>query len=449
MFRRDCLLFLLALGLAGPPCAAAQQPAVETPPAYDADQRALDLESFDTIWRLVRERHWAPDLGGVDWDAAREKYRPQVEAADSRDKARGVMSDLLHELGQSHYGVIPASAYGVLEEDENGDAPEDGKKSEPSADAGLTVRLVDDAILVTQVRPDSAAAAAGVKPGWRLLEVRDKPAEKILAAAQDASTGPLRAETIIGLSLARAFRGDVNQKIPAAFMDLDDQRVDVELSLQPSRGKLARFGNLPPMRVFIEHRLLDNGIGYVHFNLFFDPVTVMTQYNLALKQYQDARGLIIDLRGNRGGIAGMTMGMARPFVTEKKFLGVMKMRGGELRFNVTPTAHPYSRPVVVLIDECSISSAEILAGGLKDMQAAQIIGRRSAGLALPSNVMRLPNGDGFQYALANYTSASGQVLEKAGVEPHQTMKLSRQVLGKQGDPFLAAASKWILDADGE
>ena len=99
----------------------------------------------------------------------------------------------------------------------------------------------------------------------------------------------------------------------------------------------------------------------------------MQQYYKAVDDYRDGRGLIIDLRGNLGGIAGMTIGMARPFVSEKQRLGVMQTRGGEMSFNVFPTAKPYAKPVVLLIDECSISSAEIFSGGLKDIQAAHVI----------------------------------------------------------------------------
>ena len=74
----------------------------------------------------------------------------------------------------------------------------------------------------------------------------------------------------------------------------------------------------------------------------------------------------------------------------------MKTKQGEMRFFVNENYDPIECPVAVLVDECSISSAEILSGGLKDMELARVFGHRTAGLALPSTVIRLPNGDGFR-----------------------------------------------------
>ncbi len=169
----------------------------------------------------------------------------------------------------------------------------------------------------------------------------------------------------------------------------------------------------------------------------------MTQYRKAIEEFRDADGLIIDLRGNYGGIGAMTMGMASPFVEDPSPLGVMKMRNQEIKFSVNVTAEPYDKPVAVLIDECSISSAEIFSGGLKDLGVAKIFGKTTAGLALPSVIVKLPNGDGFQYAMANYVSASGGSLEGVGVIPDHKVELDRETLKTGKDPFVTSASGWI------
>ena len=72
-----------------------------------------------------------------------------------------------------------------------------------------------------------------------------------------------------------------------------------------------------------------------------------------------------------------------------------------------------------------------------------MFGTTSAGAALPSVIERLPNGDGFQHAIANYISAGGQELEGYGVTPDQVVELERDTLLRGVDPVLNAALVWI------
>jgi carboxyl-terminal processing protease len=100
--------------------------------------------------------------------------------------------------------------------------------------------------------------------------------------------------------------------------------------------------------------------------------------------------------------------------------------------------------VALLIDDLSASTSEIFAGGLQDLGLVRIFGMRTAGAALPSMIEKLPNGDGFQYAVANYISEGGKVLEGVGVVPDVEVIPTRENLLKDGDPILEAARKWLL-----
>jgi carboxyl-terminal processing protease len=100
--------------------------------------------------------------------------------------------------------------------------------------------------------------------------------------------------------------------------------------------------------------------------------------------------------------------------------------------------------VAVLIDEKSASTSEIMAGGLKDLGRARLFGLTTAGAALPSYIEKLPNGDGFQYAVANYVSEGGYELEGNGVAPDVEIYAGRDEFLEQGDPVLESALQWIL-----
>ena len=76
---------------------------------------------------------------------------------------------------------------------------------------------------------------------------------------------------------------------------------------------------------------------------------------------------------------------------------------------------------------------------------ARLFGTTTAGLALPSTVVKLPNGDALQYAFATYTSSSGKVLEGVGVIPDEAISPSSDDLAKNNDPVLARAVEWIQE----
>jgi len=137
--------------------------------------------------------------------------------------------------------------------------------------------------------------------------------------------------------------------------------------------------------------------------------------------------------------------MAGWFVEEKgQRLGTMIMRTGEFNFIINTRANGYHGRVALLIDDLSASTSEIFAGGLQDLKLARVFGTRTAGAALPSMIEKLPNGDGFQYAIANYISEGGEVLEGVGVVPDVEVVPTRENLQSEGDPILEAARKWLL-----
>jgi carboxyl-terminal processing protease len=124
-------------------------------------------------------------------------------------------------------------------------------------------------------------------------------------------------------------------------------------------------------------------------------------------------------------------------------LGTLYMRDTMLKFVVNPRANTFSGPLAILVDGASASTSEIFAGGMKDLGRARIFGTHTAAAALPSLFEKLPNGDGFQYAIANYISEGGQPLEGLGVTPDVETPLSREALLAGKDPALDAAIAWI------
>jgi carboxyl-terminal processing protease len=198
-----------------------------------------------------------------------------------------------------------------------------------------------------------------------------------------------------------------------------------------------RFGNFPPQYAEFESNRLEGGIGYIRFNIFVTPL--MDRIRAAIRSMLDVRGIIIDLRGNPGGFGGMAAGIAGVLEAKQTSLGAMKLRSGRQAFIVFPQKDAYLGPVVVLVDGGSASTSEIFAAGLQESGRATIVGERTMGAALPSIFGKLPTGALFQYAIADFRTPKGVLIEGLGVKPDIEIKLTRRALLEGRDPQLDAA----------
>lgn len=400
------------------------------------NQTARNVESFEVVWKTIRDKHFDPKLGGLDWQAVHDELKPKVERASSMTEARAAITEALERLHQTHFGIIPSDVARALDD-----------TSQPPAgngETGLTVRLIEGKPVVTAVEEGSPAAKAGVKAGWVLVKVRDKPLDDALRAAEKAYAKSGMVEAYKAIAVISRLHGPSGGSIPIEFLDGDDKPVSLKVGLADPKGVVARFGNLPPFHVRFVSRKVEGTIAYVSLNVFFDPANVLRQFAEVMKTSRDADGLILDLRGNPGGIGAMALGLGGWFVSDAdRKLGTMITRDGSINFSLNPRPTPYEGPVAVLVDELSMSTSEILGGGLRDLKRARVFGTKTPGAALPSRVDVLPNGDRFQYAFANYISVGGKPLEGVGVEPDARVPLTRAALLSGRDPVVDAAVGWI------
>ncbi len=409
---------------------------------FTPEQKKSNLESFDYVWTTIHEKHFDTTFGGLDWLAVRDELKPKVEAAETMEDVREVLEDMVGRLGLSHFGIIPNDLY------QNIDGPP--KKGSFGGETGIEARAADGTALVVRVAAGSPADAAGIKPGWRIDVIGDEEMAPKLASIAEKAANDRHRDYYLQRAVIRRLGGPIGDSLTITFTDGKDQAVVKTLELTAPSGKKAVFGNLPPFYLKINVDTLNGGVGYFGFNCFFDPTTLMSAFNNAMKSFMNAPGLIIDLRGNPGGIGALAMGMSGWLIEEKNYyLGTLSTRDTELKLIVNPRAKTYAGPVAILVDALSGSSAEFLSGGLQDLGRARIFGTRTIGAALPSAIEKLPNGDGFQYVFANYVSQSGRPLEGDGVTPDEPVALTREALLNGHDPVVDAAIAWIKSSRGD
>jgi carboxyl-terminal processing protease len=388
--------------------------------------QATSLASFELVWSTVRDHNPDPNLNGLDWQAVHDSLEPRVQHAKSADEVRSILREMVARLGVSHYAIIPGDLYAAV-----ADAP---AAPDSASATGIETVILDGKAVVKSVMPDSAAARAGVRSGMVLDGIDGSPLALVPASGNGL---PARA-------VASKLNGAAETRVSLDLTDATGKAKHVELERRDPEGKATGFANLPQTRLLFESRALTGGIGYIRFNEFLDPVSLMPRFAAALKDFARAPGVVLDLRGNPGGIGVMAMGIAGYFIDEAgKQLGEMKMRDSTLKFIVFPRPETYAGRLAILLDEGSASTTEILAQGLQDLKRARIFGTRSAGAALPSDIIRLPDGDGFQYPTASYTSSGGRVLEGNGVIPDVEARQSLASITGGEDPVIDAAVEWI------
>ena len=409
-------------------------------------QNPLSTETFDAVWRTVRDSHFDSTFNGVDWERVGRELRPTAAGAATPGQLRAVLQDMLGRLGQSHFAIIPGSA------DRVADAPRDAGGS-----LGFDVRLIGDSLVVTELDSVGSAAAAGVQPGWKVLSVDGTEMRSVLTPLLESLNPRLLAVEAWRAAQMR-LRGPAGSRARVAFEGADRTPVTLELQRVPERGEAVTVGSLPTMfvRVASEGRHTPGGrtAGLIRFNVWMTAVDPL--FAKAVDDFREADGIIVDLRGNPGGLAAMLMGISGHFIDERRALGVMKMREGEqLQFNVNPRrvnargdrVAPFSGPVAILVDALTGSASECFAGGMQSLGRARVFGQPSMGQALPALFARLPNGDVLIYAYGDFVTADGTRLEGRGVIPDAIVPLDRGQLLAGRDRPLDAALAWIDTVD--
>lgn len=392
--------------------------------AWAADP--LDLASFEKVWQTIQDKHYSQaELeklpNGKSWQQIHTEYRARVEQAESSTQVRALLREMVNLFGRSHYAISGPEL-----------KPKQSGREGGPASPGFAVEWVGGKALVTRVSPNTPAARAGLRLGWELVSVDGVP------------VAPLYAPKLRGIDQLRTLKSHISGHYGES---LSYRFVNRTVTLQlPEQDGSAGFGFIQGLSVEREYRRLgkDAQACYCRLSMFLDAVRVLPEFEKWMKSSGDCRGFILDLRGNPGGIAIMANALSGWFVKESGIkLGTMYQRDLTLKFVIIPRLEATDAPLAILMDGGSASTSEILAGGLQNLKRARIFGTPSAGAALPSLIELLPNGDLFQFAVANYVSEDGKELEGRGVQPDVLAPHTRAALDAQKDAALEAALDWI------
>jgi len=433
------LLLVLAGCLTAAPSVAQSVPAVAS---AAPTVPATPLDTFDVAWRVLRDNYVVQTASRVDWDALRAEMRPRAERAASDDEVRAVVREMLERVGQSHFALLPAPVASAISTDVR---PED------VGTLGFDVRMMGQSLVVSRVDAQGPADRAGVRTGWTLTRVGGRALDGALSALADA---PPNVRGFRAWALGTAMlRGQAGEDTDLGFLDATGRPVSRLLVRAPERGQPVKLGHLPTLFARLDDRRVvrdGHAIGVIAFNVWMTPVS--RQFDEAMDRLRDTRGIVIDLRGNPGGVLTMVMGLSGHFVSEGENLGTIIRRDSALKLVANPRlvdtagkrVTPFTGPVAILVDDGSYSASEIFAGGMQAIGRARVFGTQTSGGALPAVLQRLPSGDVLQYAIGDFVTATGQRIEGIGVVPDQVVETDMADLLAGRDPVFDTALDWIV-----
>lgn len=257
----------------------------------------------------------------------------------------------------------------------------------------------DEFITVISPIKDSPADIAGLKAGDKIIKVDDKEYN----ASQTSEA-------------MKAMRGEKGTEVKITI-------------LRTSTGKTKDY-NIVRDEIKEETIISSNlnGIGYIGITQFSEDTSKDFKREIEKLQKENINSIIIDLRGNPGGIVDTAAEVADILLPEGMIV-YAKDKNKNTVFEFKSDKNFVDLPLVVLINQGSASASEILAGAIRDYNRGTIIGKKSFGKGIVQSAMRFPRGDGIKLTTSEYFSPKGINIHKIGIEPDIEVDLEKDIKG--------------------
>ena len=380
----------------------------------------LRMQTFNQVWELLRDNYYDPKMNGVDWVRIKEVYEPRVKLNVTSRSFHALMSMMANELKSSHLAVIsPASVKGNAAPSQKGYTID-----------GVEIRLAGKNVIFFRVDSASAAWKAGLRPGDLLLKADSQYMSSFDTIAK-ASTRIVKAR--------RSLNGkEGSQMVIQIKAPSGDVR---EITLVRTIPVPKRYELMHPALV---HSLVTPDVGYIWFDCW--GADLPEKLSPVLSAYRNTKGIILDLRQNPGGMNPGGDLFATWISAEDGKIMIDRKRNGEVFEWTYPGSRDtaYTGKVVILLDEMSASTSEVITAAFQETGRVTVIGSRSYGGVLNSTQALLPTGGALQYPHSYSVTPKGRFLEGTGVIPDFEVELQPAQLAAGKDSLVEKAIEIIV-----
>jgi carboxyl-terminal processing protease len=300
-----------------------------------------------------------------------------VDSVDKKRLIDDAIESILSHLDPHSYYINP-DELAVTKEKMNGEYQ----------GIGMEFMVLRDTLRVVKTMNNSPAQKGGLQMGDKIIEVDGK-----LIAGQKINSD--KVQKLIKGKAGSEVKLTVLRKSESAPLNITLQR-----------------GNIPIESVTATYKIAP-GVGYLKIESFAH--TTFEEFQAAMRQLiaEDCQSVVIDLRGNGGGLLEQSFLIAESFLPKDKLVLFTKgMHFPQKNYITTQDGEFRNMEVTVLVDQNSASASEILAGALQDWDKSTTVGRRTFGKGLVQHEIELPDRSAFRLTIARYYTPTGRCIQK-------------------------------------
>lgn len=328
---------------------------------------------FDKTWNIINKEYYEPTLNHQDWSRWKVHYQGKI---NTEDDAKIAIDSMIASLNEPYTRFMNKKDF------------EDLTTSITSKIFGIGVNIYSNSgkIEVFNVIPSTPADFSGIKQGDIIHSVDGKDINGLNVS-----------------EVASLVRGPENSVVELVILR-DGKKITKKI-----KRKEIKIKN-------VKSSILDNHIAYIQIISFMGGTTP-NEFLEAIENTKNTDSIIIDLRGNTGGLLDNAVFIANMFIKKGEIVEIIYRNGHKKSINASQEQGLLEKPVVVLVNGASASASEILSGALKDYNKAKLVGRKTFGKGLVQKVVPLPNQTGVNITIARYLTPNGNDINKQGIKP--------------------------------
>lgn len=369
-------------------------------PMLNVEQQSINTSKvspqklFEHTWQTVKNEYYDPNYNKQYWIRWKNRYKGKIK---TEEDAKVAIETMLASLDD------PYSRY--LTKDEFAEQ----NNTITSKISGIGVNITNNAgkIKIISVIENTPAQFADLKVNDTIISIDgEKVSGLSLAEVSNLVKGP--ANTFVSIDVLRDGKL-VNKKI-----------IRKEITIKTVKSSV------------------DKNIGYIQITSFISNSTP-NEFLEALENTEKTDGLIIDLRGNTGGLLPNAVFVSNMFIKKGKIVSIVGRNGFHYDIMAQDNNVNINKPVILLVDGASASASEIFSGAMKDYHKAKLIGTKTYGKGMVQKIIAMPNETGLNLTIAKYLTPNGSDINKLGINPDINLPLKKSDILKKKDTQLEKA----------
>ena len=353
---------------------------------------------FEHTWQVVKNEYYDPNFNRQYWIRWKNHYRGKIKTADD---AKVAIETMLASLDDPYSRFLTKEEFA------------EQNISIASKISGIGVNIINDSgkIKIISVIENTPAQFADLKINDTILSIDGKK--------------------VSGLSLAEVsnlVKGPVN-----TFVNIDVLRNQELIKKKIIRKEIA---------IKTVKSSVDKNIGYIQILSFISNSTP-NEFLEALENTDSTEGLIIDIRGNTGGLLPNAVFVTNLFIPKGKIVSIVGRNNYHYDIMAQDNNVNIEKPVIILVDGASASASEIFSGAMKDYHRAKLIGTKTYGKGMVQKIISMPNETGINLTIAKYLTPKGKDINKQGINPDVILPLKREDIIERKDTQLETAKNMM------